>query len=82
MSITSITEQESWSTTEQKNVPTKTLHAMAVYDPNPESENGKFFAATPSAPLSLGCANLPALEGFEQGDEIYVTISIAKKKGA
>lgn len=48
-----------------------------VYDPNPESENGRFFAATPSGSISLGVVNESAAELFEPGKEYYVDFSPA-----
>lgn len=45
-----------------------------VYDSDPESENGKFFVATPSGSVNLGVVNDAAAEVFEEvGDEILCT---------
>lgn len=49
------------------------ISLATVYDPDPESENGKFFASTPSGNISLGVVNSDAAEVFGQsGDEILV----------
>lgn len=47
------------------------------YDSNPESENGRFFAATPSIHIQLGVCNVPATEMFEVGKDYYVTFNAA-----
>ncbi len=44
----------------------------AVYDPDPESENGKFFSATPAGTIDLQILNKDAADQFEQGKEYYV----------
>lgn len=54
------------------------VQLTAVYDPNPESENGKFFQATPSASISLNSIKGAALDAFEQGEEYYVDFIPAK----
>jgi hypothetical protein len=46
-----------------------------VIDPNPESENGKFFAATPGGTIQLGVVSEQAATFFEQGQEYYVYFS-------
>lgn len=50
----------------------KTIRLSAVYDANPESENGKFFKWTPSASISLSTINPVASSQFEEGKEVYV----------
>ena len=45
----------------------------AVYDSNPESENGKFFRYTPSASITMQTINAAAAEMFKPGTEVYVT---------
>ena len=42
------------------------------YDPNPESENGRFFQATPSISMNLGVVNLAASAALEVGKDYYV----------
>lgn len=44
----------------------------AVYDPDPESENGKWFQYTPAATFSLGTLNPTAFSQFEIGKEFFV----------
>lgn len=51
---------------------------VPVYDSNPESENGKFFAATPSGRIELGVMNLDAAKLFEIGKEYYVDFTQVK----
>ncbi len=60
--------------TSEGNKKVKNISMGAVYDSDPESENGKFFASTPSVSCSLGIVNEAAAEVFGQaGDEILVT---------
>jgi hypothetical protein len=50
------------------------INLNTVYDADPESENGKFFASTPSGSVNLNIVNSEAAEVFGQpGDEILVT---------
>lgn len=52
----------------------KNINMCGIYDSDPESENGKFFASTPSVNCQLGIVNEDAAEVFGQaGDEILVT---------
>lgn len=46
-----------------------------VYDADPTSENGKFFTATPSGNLTIGCLN-EAVD-FEVGKEYFIDITPA-----
>lgn len=52
------------------------LHA--VYDENPNSENGKFFKYTPAGQIDLSTVNQSALEEFEVGKEYYVDFTQAE----
>ena len=52
------------------------LHA--VYDDNPDSENGKFFQYTPAGQIDLSTVNPSALEQFEVGQEYYVDFTVAE----
>lgn len=47
------------------------------YDPNPESENGRFFAATPGIQMNLGILNPAVLPLFEAGKDMYVDFTPA-----
>lgn len=49
------------------------VRLRAVYDTNPDSENGKFFRYTPYGLIELGLLNESALEVFEPGKEYFVT---------
>jgi hypothetical protein len=60
---------------ETLNVGNITLFPVVSSDPN--SENAKFFASTPSGQLVLGIVNEKALEQFEIGREYYVDFSEA-----
>lgn len=48
----------------------------AVYDSNPESENGKFFAATPAGSISLSSANADATVELITGKNYKVTFEL------
>ena len=50
----------------------KTIKMSPTYDSNPESENGKFWAASPGGELSLNCVNPKAVEYFELGEDYYI----------
>ncbi len=47
------------------------------YRPDPHDENSKFWAATPSGKLEIGCANPAAAAQFEVGKEYYIDVSPA-----
>lgn len=49
------------------------IKLTAVYDQNKDSENGKFFAATPNGQITLGTVNESAAQDFEPGKEYFVT---------
>jgi hypothetical protein len=58
----------------------RTVTLSPVYgggDPN--HENTKFWRASPSGSIELGCANLAAAEAFELGHEYYVDFSLAEE---
>lgn len=62
---------------------TKSLMARPVYDSNPESENGRFFSATPGGQLDLHVVNIASIDHLNAGDEIYVDIiKVEKEEGA
>jgi hypothetical protein len=44
---------------------------------DPNHENSKFWNATPSGKIELGCANLEAAQHFDLGQEIYVDFTPA-----
>lgn len=58
----------------------QSIVADTVYDPNPESENGKFFKATPSGSLQLHVVNTSSIDHLQVGDEIYLDIIKVEKK--
>jgi hypothetical protein len=54
------------------------ITAAPVYDnSNADSENARFFAATPSGQFSLYTVNKDAVQGLAVGTEIYIDISVA-----
>lgn len=56
----------------------RTVKLSPVYgNGNPDHENTKFWTASPSGSIELGCANLAAAEMFELGKEYYVDFTAA-----
>lgn len=55
----------------------QTIKLTPVYDSNPESENGKFYNATPSGEIVLGCINESAFSLFELDKEYYIDFTPA-----
>ena len=61
------------------NVEIRTIVMSPVYcDDDPSHENTKFWEATPSGKLELGCINLAAAEMFELGKEYYLDLTSAE----
>lgn len=59
----------------------RTVHLDPVYgNGDPNHENTKFWQASPSGSIMIGCANLKAAEAFELGAEYYVDFSKAPAK--
>lgn len=55
-----------------------TIKLSAVYGKNdPNHENTKFWKATPSGSIQLGCANPEATKLFDLGREYYIDFSPA-----
>lgn len=50
---------------------------QAVYDDNPDSENGKFFKYTPSGEIVLQTLNEAAADEFIVDRQYYVDFSLA-----
>ena len=48
------------------------LDLSPVYDSNPESENGKFYKATPWGQITMGTVNPAVAESLPVGSEVYV----------
>jgi hypothetical protein len=56
----------------------RTLVLSPVYgNGDPNHENTKFWQASPSGEIRLGCANAVAAESFELGKEYYVDFTPA-----
>jgi len=61
------------------NVEVRTVVMSPVYGGgDPAHENTKFWEATPSGKLELGCANLAASEMFDIGKEYYLDFTPAE----
>lgn len=56
------------------------VHLSAVYDSNPESENGKFFKYTPAGDIHMEIVNEEASEQFKEDKEYFVTFQEANLK--
>ncbi|MGO9022601.1 MAG: hypothetical protein ACLQVJ_30060 [Syntrophobacteraceae bacterium] len=57
----------------------RTIVMSPVYgNADPDHENTKFWEASPSGKLELGCANLAAAEVFELGQEYYIDFTKAE----
>lgn len=53
---------------------------VPVYDPDPESENGKFYKYTPGGKISLSTVNPFVRDFFKRGGEFYVDFTPAGKE--
>lgn len=68
--VTQVNNERDWD--EGKSV--NDIALSTVYDPNPDTENGRFFAATPSGNININTVNPDAAAVFGQpGDEILCT---------
>lgn len=56
---------------------TQTIRLQPVYDSDPTSENGKFYAATPGGQIELGIVNAEAGNYFELDAEYLVNFEKA-----
>lgn len=57
----------------------RTVVLSPVYaNGDPNHENTKFWAASPSGRIELGCANLAAADAFELGKEYYIDFTLAE----
>ena len=57
----------------------RTLVFRPVYDENPESENHRFWEATPDGEIRLGVVNQEAWQHFELDREYYVEFIAAHR---
>ena len=53
------------------------IELYAVYGDDPDSENGRFWTATPSGRVLLSINNIDAFGYFHPDDEMYVTLAKA-----
>lgn len=68
-----------WEAANLENVEMKTIEMSPVYgNGNPDHENTKFWQASPSGRLELGCINPEASRAFELGKEYYVDFTSAE----
>lgn len=63
-------ERTGWEPTEMK-----TITLIPVYSQDPNSENRKFWEASPSGELRLGTINQAASDQFKIGKEYYLDIT-------
>ena len=56
----------------------RTVVLSPVFSDDPNSENHRFWKASPSGKIELGCANLEAAAMFELGKEYYVDFTRAE----
>lgn len=56
-----------------------TVVLSPVYSQDPDSENKKFWDATPSGEVKLGTINKAAADYFELGEEYYLDFTKAEK---
>lgn len=56
----------------------KIITLDAVYDSNPESENGRFFHQTPWGQLKMGTVNEHAAQQFFVGQDYYIDFTLAE----
>jgi hypothetical protein len=57
-----------------------TIKMSPVYKTSdPNDENSKFWKASPSGSIQLGCANPEAVKQFELGQEYYIDFTPAPK---
>ena len=57
------------------------ISLSAVYDSNPDSENGRFFKYTPWGQLKMGIVNELALDQFKEGEEYYLDFTKVSNNG-
>jgi hypothetical protein len=72
------TESQMFQMQEQGWVEMKTLHFSPVYSSDPNSENRKFWQASPNGQLTLGVVNPEASSQFELNKEYYLDFSPAE----
>lgn len=56
----------------------RTLKMTPVYSNDPQSENRRFWNASPSGSLNLGVINQDAWKHFELGEEYYLDFTPAR----
>lgn len=66
-----------WRETGPKQMHTIKLHPVQAKS-DPLSENAKFWDATPTGSIEIGCANPEAAARFEVGREYYVDFTRAE----
>lgn len=49
---------------------------------NPDSENSKFWKASPSGSFELGCVNPEVVSHFKVGQEVYIDLTVVSQPAA
>ena len=75
-----LTTKQNKETNEWGTVEMKTLKLSPVYSSDENSENKKFWDASPGGNLSLNCINPEASGYFELGEEYYLDFTKAEKE--
>jgi hypothetical protein len=55
----------------------RTVVLNPIYDPDPNSENGKFYASSPSGEIRLGTINPEAWSAFVLNQDYYIDFTPA-----
>lgn len=72
------TKKKAGSDTEYERVEMRTIVLSPVYSDKPDSENRKFWDASPTGEIKLGTVNPEAWQQFELGKEYYVEFRAAE----
>ena len=75
--IRQIDLEKDWSPGNLKKTEVRTISMSPVYSPDPNSENKRFWDATPSGKIELGVLNPEAWATFELGRAYYVSFAQA-----
>lgn len=75
--VTSITTS-AYKNGEDQWVEQFTINMHPVYSSDPNSENKKFWDATPTGAMSLGTVNKAAADAFKPGREYYIDFTPAE----
>ena len=74
-----IDQSKPWTPENVQEYEQRTIIMNPVYaDKDPNSENSKFWAATPNGEIKLGVVNKEAWDHLPLGREVYVTFEVAE----